>query len=143
MEQADGERTKDIFSLRCEILRQNKRAKEVIEIRGNMMRFELDIRTRKPVNFRKEVFIADSLLQAIKDAVRESAVLDEDTSGWLEHSDLGYMELRVNRKVVRSCYTPSFLVKGKISKNPRKSVAKPGTINKKAAKVIAAPEIIS
>ena len=37
----------------------------------------------------------------------------------------------------------NFLVKGKINRNPNKSVAKPGTINSKAANAIAAPEIIS
>ena len=37
----------------------------------------------------------------------------------------------------------NFLVRGKIKRNPNKSVAKPGTINNKAANAIAAPEIIS
>ena len=37
----------------------------------------------------------------------------------------------------------NFLVNGNINRNPNKSVAKPGTINSKAANAIAAPEIIS
>ena len=37
----------------------------------------------------------------------------------------------------------NFLVRGKIKRNPNKSVAKPGTINNKAANAMAAPEIIS
>ena len=36
-----------------------------------------------------------------------------------------------------------FLLKGKIKRNPIMSVAKPGIIKSKAAKAIAAPEIIS
>ena len=37
----------------------------------------------------------------------------------------------------------NFLVRGKIKRNPNKSVAKPGTIHNKAANAMAAPETIS
>ena len=37
----------------------------------------------------------------------------------------------------------NFLVKGNIKRNPKRSVANPGIIKRRAANVIAAPEIIS
>ena len=73
------------------------------------------------------------LLEYIKDLSIETP--DAETLIFVKEN-IGNYQMNIDIK-------NNFLVGGNISNNPIKSVAKPGSINRSAAKAKAAPEIIS